>query len=80
MWLTGLLLATVAVGSAGAAPRPIRREPQPSMRNAQEHLRAAQRDLRNGTPDKGGHRVKAMRLVDQALAEVQRAIAFDNRH
>ena len=30
--------------------------------------------------DKGGHRVKALELVNQALAEVKAGVEFDNKH
>jgi hypothetical protein len=36
----------------------------------QPHMHAAQDDLR-ATSDKGGHRVRAIALVNQALSEVQ---------
>jgi hypothetical protein len=31
-------------------------------------------------PDKGGHRMKAVRLVNEAIGEVQAGIHFDNKH
>lgn len=53
---------------------------QPHMRDAQDALRKAKRELEDATPDKGGHRNKALRLVNQALDEVEKGIRFDNRH
>lgn len=48
---------------------------------AQVHMQNALRDLQNGKaelaaalPDKGGHRVAAMKLVDQAIAETKAGI------
>jgi hypothetical protein len=32
--------------------------------------------LRRATPDKGGHRATAVRLIEQAIGEVQAGIAF----
>lgn len=55
-------------------------EPQPEMTAALEHLREAQRNLQTATHDKGGHRATAIRMIDQAIAEVQAGIQYDNRH
>ena len=61
------------VGSAGA-------EPQPHMRSALSSLESALAQLQKATADKGGHRVKAMELTTQAIEEVKKGIAFDNKH
>ena len=53
---------------------------QPHMQEALDALKRAQRELSQADRDKGGHRVKAERLVNQAIAEVERGIAFDRRH
>jgi hypothetical protein len=53
---------------------------QPHMQAALDALRNAQRELGAAEADKGGHRVKAERLVSQAIAEVERGINFDRRH
>jgi hypothetical protein len=53
---------------------------QPHMRSALDHLRAARSDLRSATPDKGGHRAKAIQLTDAAIEQVQRGMKFDRRH
>ncbi len=53
-------------------------EPQPHMQAALASLRTAKDQLQKATHDKGGHRVKAIALIDQAIAEVERGIAFDN--
>ena len=66
------LLGVVAI--AGAVPD------QPHMQNARGHLIAARNALQRATPDKGGHRVNAIRLVNSAIAEVNAGIAFDRRH
>jgi hypothetical protein len=55
-------------------------EPQPEMTAAIQHLREAQRNLQLATHDKGGHRENAIRLIDQALGEVEAGIQYDNRH
>lgn len=53
---------------------------QPFMRAARADLNTAKRQLQQATPDKGGHRVKAISLVNQALAQVNAGIAYDRRH
>jgi hypothetical protein len=50
------------------------------MQAALDSLRNAQRELREAEADKGGHRVKAARLVSDAIAEVEKGIGFDRRH
>src|SRR5436853_7605053 len=53
---------------------------QPHMQAALDALRLAKRELEQADADKGGHRVKAVRLVNDAINEVERGIAFDRRH
>lgn len=70
--------AALAIGSntinlAGA-------DPQPQMRSAQNSLEAALGSLNKATPDKGGHRLKAIELTKQAIEEVKTGIKFDNNH
>ena len=55
-------------------------EPQPKMREALELLRQAKAALQAAAHDKGGHRVKALEKVDEAIAQVEKGIAFDNKH
>ena len=56
------------------------RADQPHMRAAVEHLRAARAELMKAEHDKGGWRVKALRNVDQAIADTERGMRFDRRH
>ena len=53
---------------------------QPHMQAALDALRNAKRELSDATSDKGGHRVRALRLVNQAIGEVERGIRYDRRH
>lgn len=53
---------------------------QPHMQAALDALRSAQRELHDADADKGGHRVRAERLVHDAIAEVEKGINFDRRH
>lgn len=52
--------------------------PQPEMDAAMQHLREAQQALQSASSDKGGHRVNALQLINQAMGEVQAGIQFDN--
>ncbi|WP_291611764.1 hypothetical protein [Bradyrhizobium sp.] len=74
--LAAVLTATATLSLATAANA----ENQPHMRAALASLQNARAQLQTATPDKGGHRVKAIDLVNAAIAEVQRGIAFDNRN
>jgi len=48
---------------------------QPHMQAALQHLNSAKAQLQKATSNKGGHRVKAISLVKQAIDEVQKGIA-----
>jgi len=50
---------------------------QPNMKAAKNHLQDAINHLQRASADKGGHREKAMDLVRDAIAEVNKGIAFD---
>lgn len=70
--LSVLLLAGYLAGRASAD--------QPHMMAARDHLRLAKVELEAADADKGGHRVKALERVNQAIAEVDRGIEFDRHH
>jgi hypothetical protein len=53
---------------------------QPFMRAARTDLQTAKNQLQQAMHDKGGHRAKALSLVNQAIAQVNQGIAFDRRH
>ena len=53
---------------------------QPHMNAALDELRGARSELEAANSDKGGHRAKAIGLVDEAIAEVQAGIEFANTH
>ena len=55
-------------------------EPQPEMDAAMQHLREAQQALQSASSDKGGHRVNALQLINQAMGEVQAGIQYDNQY
>jgi len=49
---------------------------QPHMESALSELRSARGELEAATPDKGGHKVRAIELVDEAISEVKAGIAY----
>ena len=53
---------------------------QPHMQAALDHLRAARSELQAASTDKGGHRARAIQLVNDAIREVEAGIAFDRAH
>jgi hypothetical protein len=53
---------------------------QGNMERALGSLQEALGSLHDSTPNKGGHRERAMDLVRQAIAETQAGIAFANMH
>jgi hypothetical protein len=48
---------------------------QPHMQNALGALQNARAELQVAERDKGGHRVNALRLINEAIGEVQAGIA-----
>jgi hypothetical protein len=46
------------------------------MQNAKENLRLAREELRMAEANKGGHRERAMELIDEAIDQVQQGIDF----
>ena len=65
--LLGLALTTVfSVGIAVGA--------QPHMQNALQSLEGAKSQLAKADHNKGGHRVRAIELINQAIAEVNLGI------
>lgn len=44
---------------------------EPHMSAAYGHLEQAKSELERATPNKGGHRERAMQAVDQAMQEIQ---------
>jgi|PersoiStandDraft_1058852.scaffolds.fasta_scaffold37978_2 hypothetical protein len=71
-----LLVLAIAVGFLGGRAL----ADQPHMRAALEHLRAARSELQSAEHDKGGHRTNALRLVNEAIGQVERGVQFDRTH
>ena len=70
-----IVLAAGLIGGCATSP-----SGQPHMNNALTELQAARQELDAAVSDKGGHRVNAMRLVDDAIAETQAGIDFARSH
>jgi hypothetical protein len=49
---------------------------QPHMSETVSFLQSARSELAAATPNKGGHRERALGLIDQAISEVRAGIAF----
>ncbi len=71
-----LLAFTVGIMvSSGVLAGHLQAANQPHMVNAIENLRAARHQLEIAREDKGGHRVRAMGIIDNAIDEVKAGMA-----
>jgi hypothetical protein len=68
MLLGAAIAASMGIGYAIGA--------QPHMSESIALLQSARGELQAATPNKGGHRERAMGLIDQAIGEVRAGIAF----
>ena len=87
----GIEFAKAHPTEVGAAEPPARPEPvnmevagaagQPHMKNAMVALREARKQLVEAKGDKGGHRGKALELIDQAMHDVHDGVMWaDKKH
>jgi hypothetical protein len=53
---------------------------QPHMQESLTMLQGARSELAAAEPNKGGHRERALALIDQAIAEVNNGINFAATH
>lgn len=53
---------------------------EPHMSAALGHLQQAKSELEKAAPNKGGHREKAMQLVDQAIQQVELGEQYYQEH
>jgi hypothetical protein len=65
----GATIGAVAVACIASAA-------QPNMQNALGSLQAARAELLKATPNKGGHRERAIGFVDSAIAETRAGINY----
>jgi len=69
--LLAVLVLTLAVPSSAD---------QPNMQEAIAKLEQAKETLEQAAHDKGGHRVEAIRLINQAIDQVKAGIEYDRSH
>jgi hypothetical protein len=72
-----LLLGAVIAGSVGVG---YAIGAQPHMSETITLLQSARAELAKATPNKGGHRERALGLIDQAIGEVQAGFNFAATH
>lgn len=77
---TFVLGLAVSAGVVYETAKPAQAEAQPHMRAALGSLKVAKDQLERATPDKGGHRVKALALTKEAIEQTEKGIAYDNAH
>lgn len=77
---TVVLAGALAIVVGGNMVQPAHAEKQPHMTAALGQLEAGLASLQKATADKGGHRVKAIDLTKQAIAETKAGIDYDNKH
>ena len=53
---------------------------QPHMKAAVDELRAARQELNAANSDKGGHRVRAVEIIDEAINEVHAGMEYARSH
>ena len=79
-WKVSTLVLAAVLGAVGAGMiRDAYADPQPNMKAALASLEAAKASLEKATADKGGHRVKAIGHVKDAISETQKGIDADNK-
>lgn len=71
--LTAMFATVGAVQTASAAN-------QPNMQEALRLLNQAEAKLRAASHNKGGHRAKALKLIEEAKREVHLGIQYANQH
>jgi len=72
-----LLIALTIAASMGAGYALAQ---QPRMEATLRLLQDAHHELEQAPPNKGGHRERALELIDQAMAQVREGIAFAAHH
>ena len=72
-----LLLGAAIAGSVGVGYAV---GAQPHMAETITLLQSARAELVKATPNKGGHRERALGLIDQAIGEVEAGINFAATH
>jgi hypothetical protein len=80
LWkISTVTLAGALAFVAGNDIREAEAEPQPHMKTALVSLQTANDQLAKAAHDKGGHRAAAKKLTEQAIEEVKKGIAYDDK-
>jgi hypothetical protein len=74
------LAIALALGVTSAMTSVAYAQGQEEMNEAIEHLRKAKGELEHAATNKGGHRESAMRLIDQAIVEVEAGKTYAKLH
>lgn len=53
---------------------------EPHMSAAYGHLEQARAELEKSTPNKGGHRERAMQMIDQAMQQIEEGEQYYQQH
>jgi hypothetical protein len=82
--LAGVSFAQTPPPAAGAAPATVKpsvmhHEHHPEIHKAIRKLKGAKEDLEKAEHDYGGHRVKAIEAINQALEELRAALESDKK-
>lgn len=75
-----VVLAGMGFYSIGHAQDAQMARQEPHMSAALGHLEQAKAELEKATPNKGGHREKALQLVDQAMDQVRAGEGYYEQH
>ena len=80
--LLGSVVSTpiMLVAVDGLLGAPLAADQQPHMQAAKDSLAAALAHLQQATPDKGGHRVAAIKATQNAIDHVEKGIRFDRKN
>jgi hypothetical protein len=76
---SSMLAVLIACGGGSVAVQTASAD-QPNMQAAREHLEQAKVSLERAEPNKGGHRERAIDLVNRAIAQVDEGIEFARGH
>ncbi len=80
MFTAKKIMSVAIIALAVAAPGIAQAEGQPAMQAALKNLKEARQNLEQASHDKGGHRGKAMKMIDDAIEQVKAGMKFDNKH
>lgn len=76
--ILGALLLIVTLAGGFVAGRA--HAAQSHMAAARNHLRNARQELQSAAADKGGHRERAIGIVDEAIVEVDAGMEYARTH